>query len=145
MIITIGSTSDDKRKLTKVFAGTDITVQLKQPCDVVHPVFILGYDSSLVAANYLHCVELGRYYFIDNISLMPGHRMTLECSVDVLMSYNAAIKNLSCVIARQENAGLSLVSDSNIMIKNYSIIDTYIFPEHFDFAFGNYVMQVLGG
>ena len=145
MIITIGTTSDDKRVLHKSWSGTDITVQLKQPCTVLNPVFIVGYDSTLVSANYLHCTEFNRYYFIDNINLMPGHRMELQCSVDVLMSYSSAIAAINAVIVRQENSGLSLVADTSIMIKNYAIIDTYQFPTRFDTAFGSYVMQVIGG
>lgn len=145
MIITIGTTSDDKRVLHKSWSGTDVTVQLKQPCDILNPIFILGYDSSIVSANYLHCPELNRYYYIDNIDLMPGHRMELQCSVDVLMSYSADIDNISVVVVRQENAGLSLIADTSIMIKNYAIIDTYQFPTRFDTAFGSYVMQVIGG
>lgn len=145
LIITIGTTSDDKRVLHKSWSGTDIAVQLKQPCNILNPVFILGYDSTLVSANYIYCAEFNRYYFIDNISLMPGHRMELQCSVDVLMSYSEAIDNVNAIIVRQENAALSMIADTSIMVKNYAIIDTYIFPEKFDAAFGSYVMQVVGG
>lgn len=145
MIITIGTTSDDKRMLHKTWSGIDITVQLKQPCNILNPIFIVGYDSTLVSANYLYCAELNRYYFIDNINLMPGHRMELQCSVDVLMSYSADIDNISALIVRQENAGLSMMADTSIMIKNFAIIDTYNFPNNFDVAFGSYVMQVIGG
>lgn len=145
MIITIGTTRDDKRALHKSWSGFDITVQLKQPCNILNPVFILGYNSSIVSANYLYCAEFNRYYFIDNINLMPGHRMELQCSVDVLMSYSADIDNVSALIVRQENAGLSMMADTSIMIKNFAIIDTYNFPNNFDVAFGSYVMQVIGG
>lgn len=145
MIITIGTTSDDKRVLHKSFSGNDINVQLKQPCDILNPVFLLDYNAGLVSSNYLHCQELNRYYFINSIYLLPGHRMELQCSVDVLMSYSTAIDNVNAIILRQENAALSMIADTSIMIKNYAIIDTYIFTEKFDVAFGSYVMQVVGG
>lgn len=145
MYITIGQTSDDRRKLQKSFAGTSVQVQLKQPCDLLHPVFIMTWSSSYVHDNYIHAPDLGRYYYIDNVVLLTGSRAELQCSVDVLMSYASEIKGLSCVVTRQENAGLSLITDPNIMVKNYAIIDTYPFPTKFDFAFGTYVMQVLGG
>lgn len=145
MIITIGTTRDDKRVLHKTWSGTDITVQLKQPCNILNPVFIVGYDSNLVSANYLHCPELNRYYFIDNIDLMPGHRMELQCSVDVLMSYASQIDAITCVIARQQNSGLTLVPDTGIMVQNYNPIYIYNFPTSFDVAFGSYVLQVIGG
>lgn len=145
MLITIGTTSDDKRVLHKSWHGTDITVQLKQPCDILNPIFILGYDSSLVSANYLYCAELGRYYFINNINLMPGHRMELTCSVDVLMSYASQIDRINCVVSRQQHSGLTLVPDSGIMVQNYNPVYVYNFPVGFDVAFGSYILQVIGG
>lgn len=145
MIITIGTTSDDKRVLHKLWNGTDITVQLKQPCNILNPIFIIGYDSSLVSANYLYFSEFNRYYFIDNINLMPGHRMELQCSVDVLMSYANQIDGLKCVVSRQQNSGLTLVPDSGIMVQNYNPIDVYNFSQVFDISIGSYILQVIGG
>lgn len=145
MIITIGTTSDDRRVLHKAWSGKDITVQLKQPCDILNPIFILGYDSTLVSANYLHSAELGRYYFINNINLMPGKRMELQCSVDVLMSYSAQIDRINCTVSRQQHSGLSLVPDTGIMVQNYNPIYVYNFPISFDVAFGSYILQVIGG
>lgn len=145
MTITIGSTSDDRRTLHKSFSGTDINVQLKQPCDILNPVFILDYNAGLVASNYLHCPDFNRYYFINNINLMPGHRMELTCSVDVLMSYVTQIESINCVVARQQHSGLTLVPDTGIMVQNYNPIDIYNFPEAFDVSFGSYILQVIGG
>lgn len=145
MYITIGQTSDDRRKIQKNFSGTSVQVQLKQPCDLLHPVFILTWSSSYIHANYLNAPDLGRYYYIDDVNLLTGNRAELHCSVDVLMSYSNDILSLYCVVTRQEHGELSLITDPDIMVKNYSIIDTYPFPTHFDFAFGSYVMQVLGG
>lgn len=146
MIITIGTTTNDKRDLTKSFFGVDVTVQPKQPCDILNPVFILDYNPTFISANYVYCPDFSRYYFISKPpTLLQGHRMEISCSVDVLMSWNAGIKNVSALIVRQENAGLSLQTDPSIMIKNYAIIDTYPFPEQFNVAFGSYVMQVIGG
>lgn len=145
MIIKIGATSDDKRVLHKSWSGKDIAVQLKHPCDILNPIFILGYDSSFVSANYLHCSELNRYYFIDNINLMPGHRMELVCSVDVLMSYAPQISALTCLISRQEQTGLGMVPDANVVTQNYNPIDIYNFSKSFDIIIGTYVLNLLGG
>lgn len=146
MIVTIGTTTNDKRDLNKLFSGVDVTVQPKQPCDILNPVFVLDYNSEFVSANYVYCPDFGRYYFIVKPpTLLQGHRMELSCSVDVLMSFNANIKNVSALVVRQEHAGLSLQSDPSVMIKNYAIIDSYPFPSRFDTAFGSYVMQVIGG
>lgn len=145
MTITIGSTSDDRRTLHKSFSGTDINVQLKQPCDILNPVFILDYNAGLLSSNYLHCPDFNRYYFINNINLLPGHRMELTCSVDVLMSYASQIDAINCVVTRQQYSGLTLVPDTGIMVQNYNPIYIYNFPNSFDVAFGSYILQVIGG
>lgn len=145
MIITIGTTSDDKRVLHKSFSGIDINVQIKQPCDILNPVFVLDYNANLISANYLHCADFNRYYFINNINLMPGHRMELTCSVDVLMTYANQIDRINCVVTRQQNSGLTLIPDSQIMIQNYDVINVYSFTNYFDTTLGQYIIQVIGG
>lgn len=146
MIITIGTTQNDKKDLNKSFAGIDVIVQPKQPCDILNPVFTLAYDSSLVNANYVYCPEFKRYYFVTKPpTLLAGKRMELQCTVDVLMSWQSGIKSVKTLISRQENAGLSTIPDSNIVIKNYDIINIYASDVSFDTAFGNYVLELYGG
>ena len=145
MQITIGRTSDDRWNLHKAFTGSDVTAQLKQPCDVLNPVFIISYNSDYITCNYVHVPDFGRYYFINNINLLPGNRAEISCSVDVLMSWQSGIKSVKTLISRQENAGLSTIPDSNIVIKNYDIINIYASDMSFDTAFGNYVLELYGG
>lgn len=76
---------------------------------------------------------------------MPGHRMELTCSVDVLMTYANQIDRINCVVTRQQSSGLTLVPDSQIMIQNYDVINVYSFNNYFDTTLGQYIMQVIGG
>lgn len=145
MQITIGSTSDDRRKLNKSFSGTQVTVQLKSPCDILAPVFILSYNALYLTANYVYAPELGRYYFIDNVSIAPGAKIEISCSVDVLMSYASQIAAITTTVSRQEYANLTTIPDSNVVIKNYDIINIYASSVGFDTGFGNYVLELYGG
>lgn len=148
MIITIGTTSDDRRKLTKSFSGVDITVQLKSPCDILHPVFVLAYNPSYITANYLYCPDFGRYYYINNIQVMTGNRIELSCSVDVLMSYNSQIKSLTCNISRNESLRAAYISDSQKPLTTKTQTQTYVFDRNpFVNADGytDYVLTVIGG
>lgn len=144
-MITIGRTSDDKRVLNKTFTGTDIQVTLKKPCNVLNPAFELKYSADYITCNYLYAPDLGRYYFIDAITLQTGNRCEISCSVDVLMSYRDAIRAINCVVSRQQHSGLSLVPDSNIVLQNFTNLDVYNFPQNFDVSIGSYVLQVIGG
>lgn len=121
MQIIIGATSDDRRKLNKTITTiATIDAQLKQPCDVLNPVFIISYSSSYVTANYVTASELGRKYFINNINLLPGNRIELSCSVDVLMTYNNDIRGLTVNVNRQENIVEPYLPDTS-----YIYLDTY--------------------
>lgn len=150
MIITIGTTSDDRRKLTKYFSGKEINVQLKSPCDILNPVFVLAYDTSYLTANYLHCPDFNRYYFINNIQVLTGNRIELSCSVDVLMSYNAEIKNLYCNVVRTEDSTKRSIymSDSAKPLEAKTITETHVFdadPFVRGDGYRSYVLTVLGG
>lgn len=76
---------------------------------------------------------------------MPGHRMELTCSVDVLMTYATQIDRINCVVTRQQYSGLTLVPDTGIMVQNYNPVDVYNFSKTFDVSFGSYILQVIGG
>lgn len=148
MIIVIGTTSDDRRVLTKSFSGAEVTVQLKAPCDILNPIFILDYDATRLTCNYLYCEELHRYYFINHITVTTGHRIELSCSVDVLMSYNSAIKGLTCNIARNESIRTAYISDSNKPLTTKTQTQTYVFdktPFVTTDMYTNYVLTVVGG
>ena len=121
MQIIIGSTSDDRRNLNKTITTiATIDAQLKQPCDVLNPVFIISYSSRYVTTNYVTASELGRKYFINNINLLPGNRVELSCSVDVLTTYNNAIRSLTVNVNRQENIVEPYLPDTS-----YIYLDTY--------------------
>lgn len=134
MQITIGSTSDDKRKLSKSFSGTNITAKLKQPCDILNPIFIISYDKAYMTANYIYVPDFARYYFINNISVMPGNRAELSCSVDVLMSYQQAIKSLKVDVERQEHLTEPYLPDpSYVYLNTYDVIN--LLPELINSSF----------
>ena len=147
MYITIGQTSDDRRKIQKNFSGTSIPVQLKQPCDLLHPVFVLTWSNSYVHTNYLYAPDLGRYYYIDNVILLTGSRAELHCSVDVLMSYASEILNLDVYVTRNQAERNKLVVDDKYPAEIMSTLTTIKFNSSpFNVSNGfNIVMTVIGG
>ena len=147
MYITIGQTSDDRRKIQKNFSGTSLQVQLKQPCDLLHPIFVLTWSNSYVHTNYLYAPDLGRYYYIDNVTLLTGSRAELHCSVDVLMSYAAEILNLDVYVTRNQAERNKLVVDDKYPAEIMSTLTTLKFnASPFNVSNGfNIVMTVIGG
>ena len=104
MTITVYKISDDRRVVNKTLgtAVATLTAVIKNDADILYPVLEVAYNASVLTANYLYIDTLQRYYYIKNIKL-DRQRIFLECEVDVLKSYYNEIKNLSCVVSRQEN------------------------------------------
>lgn len=104
MTITVYKISDDRRVVNKTLgtAVATLTAVIKNEADILYPVLEVAYNTSVLTANYLYIDTLQRYYYIKNIKL-DRQRLFLECEVDVLKSYYNEIKNLSCVVSRQEN------------------------------------------
>lgn len=148
MQITLGTTRDDKRVLSKSWSGTEISVTLKAPCDILNPTFSLKYNASFLTCNYLYCPDFNRYYFITNIVVETGNRLEISCSVDVLMSYQAQIKSLSCNITRSQSIRAPYISDSQKPLTTKTQTQTYVFDKTpFVSADGYqcYVLTVVGG
>lgn len=147
MQVTIGQTADDRRKIQKSFSGTSVQVQLKQPCDLLHPVFVLTWSSSYVHSNYLHAPELGRYYYIDDVILLTGSRAELHCSVDVLMSYKDQILSLDVNVIRNENERNKLIVDTQYPEEILSTVSVLKFNASPFGVNGGYntILTVIGG
>lgn len=82
---------------------------------VMHPSILLEYDSNIVNnCNYFNIAEWGRWYYITGIEVMPGGRMVVTGSEDVLYSNKDLIYNLEAYVVRTEQSSKSnsLVSDS---------------------------------
>jgi hypothetical protein len=119
MTIDIGTCSDDRRALIKSPSlGNTITATVKEPCRLLQPTFIVEYNSSLIDCNYIRA--FGRYYFINDMIMLVGHRMELVCSIDALYTYSEAIQRIQADIARQENLVEPYLPD-----ENYIFLDTY--------------------
>lgn len=148
MKITIGQTSEDRRVLNKTFSGTEITVAIMRPCDILNPIFILDYNVNWLTCNYLYCPDFNRYYFINNLTVNTAQRIELSCSVDVLMTYRNQINNITCNVVRNENLRTPYIADSNKPLTTKTQTQTYVFDKNpFVAADGytDYVLSVIGG
>lgn len=112
---------------------------------IITPRLRLAYNGNITNCNYFYIPSLGRYYYIDNIDFNRGGEMIVTGRIDVLMTYQNEISGIECVMSRIENYALTTMPDTNIVIKNYDIINIYASDRAFDTTFGNYVLQILGG
>ncbi len=148
MTITLYRISDDNRQLVKTTDNDhklgDLTAHFKSDVDILNPVLEIAYSGTYATANYVYVSEWGRYYFVRNITT-GAQRMFLECAIDVLMTYSAQIKNLECVLARQESKNNSNLFLQDGMFKVLQPKDVVVLP--WDFTFdkkGSFVLAVGG-
>lgn len=116
--IQIGNTYDDPRKVDKTFENArNTTVNLKNPCSLESPVFVLDYSTTVMGCNYIYFPDWGRYYYIDDIQVAPGKKLELYCSVDVLKSFSDEIKACTGCVTRSESIGKpTYVTDDKLPI-----------------------------
>lgn len=98
-------------KLPTGIQGIHLTGALKEPCSLLHPVLELHTTTDLSQYNYCQVTELNRYYWIDDVIFNRGF-YNLQCSVDVLASYKAAIGSTSGYCLRSSVLYNTDLSDS---------------------------------
>lgn len=138
--------NSDRRNLYKnisLIFSTDFVFY--ENSSILSPRLRLAYNANIHNCNYMYIPSLNRYYFIDDISFNNAGEMIVTGQIDVLQTYQQQIAGITCNIARYEKYDLSLCPDTNILIKNYNIINIYKSDSGFDTTFGNYVLQIVGG
>lgn len=119
---------------------------------VMHPSILLSYDSAIVNnSNYFYIAEWGRWYYITGIEVMPGGRMVVTGSEDVLFSNKDEILALNAYVVRTENSekSNSLIVDNKHPVKANRHCKTIRFDLKFNASDADndrmYVLTVIGG
>lgn len=96
MTITYWTNFSKRKNSTKQPAsGTDLTIALKDNCNIINPVF----ESATMPGNvnYIYVAEWARYYFVSNVEYVTKTIKRFTCEVDVLASYKS---NIASTVAR---------------------------------------------
>lgn len=107
MILKFCICNDDPRKVNKKL--TDVSTvrnaAIYQACSVMSPEFVVDYSESLLASNYIvasYGESVSKSYFIKEQIVIPGGRLILRCSIDVLNTWKADIWECTANVIRQE-------------------------------------------
>lgn len=101
MVANFYNYGGDPLVLDKSLGNAVYTVSNMVPYEILddtHAKLILDYNTNLDLCNYV--VTNGKNYFITSRSKQTGHKIELICEVDVLMTYNTAIKELNVLVKR---------------------------------------------
>ena len=133
MTITFYKIPDDRRQVSKSLNSStkikDATGDIKTDCSVMDPIIEMSYDIALLQCNYMYIPEFSRYYFVNKIEVST-QRMFLTAHVDVLQTYAESIRELDCIVARQESDGNAnfYLNDKMFRAHNFKIVKTIDFP-----------------
>lgn len=91
---------------------------VKEPTNIINPVFTLKYNPIVYNSNYLFCSTTGRYYsYTDSdIRLLSGGRMSISARCDVLYTFRNEILSSSAWVSVSD--GSPEVDDNYNMLHN---------------------------
>ena len=96
-------------------------VTFLESTSIENPIFIIGGVTDIAEfcnINYAYLPRLGRYYFVDDITMETGGRVALKCSIDVLKTFSKDIDSMGkTLISRQANKRDLLLPDSMLPLK----------------------------
>ena len=91
----------------------------------------------------MYISEFSRYYFIDNVKSIRNNLWEIEGHVDVLMTYNTSIKNLSGVVKRNSEYFNAYMPD-HIPVKERPLVKVRAFPTSFSHSSEKIILVVAG-
>ena len=146
MQIVIYSNNSDNRQVHKnITVIKTISAECFEESSILNPVFICAYDVSIFKANYLYVASYGRSYYINDITIIDGHRMQISAHVDVLMTYAAQIQTLSVIIDKQDSLYPDkYYNDESFVVDDKTFNTTIVFPNEL-LNEGQYVLITAGG
>ena len=150
MEVRFGTTFDDRRKVGKTITFTKtVNCDVYKESSITNPMLIL--DAAVGNVNYFYVPLWQRYYYITDIQYTKGVKMIVSGHTDVLQSFSAGIRNLNCIISRQENIGINDIIDDKLPILNKKDLAVIEFSQsdlntHIaDSGSYNFVLEVAGG
>ena len=144
MQVLLYQNKSDKMEVTKnIDLVATKSCELKEDTSIITPTFLFsGGVDDYADVNYLYVADFLRYYYIENIT-SAGNGMTyLSCRVDVLMSYETAIRSNYAIIARNENWFNLYMDDGAFTAYANSRVVTKEFPN--GFASPSFILAVSG-
>lgn len=131
MIAILYTTTSDRKVINKTLTEvkqTDINLlddtELKSPYIEIANIDI----ATLKNVNYMYIPDFGRYYYINDITLLTSGNVSLTANIDVLMSFKTDILNLVGTVKRAENLKNGYIIDDSYKSVAYSKITTKRFP-----------------
>ena len=98
MDINLYSTGSERERIVKTLSlVAELEGALRGESSVISPSFLIECENPS-AANYCYIPDFGRYYYITNMISVRTGIWRIDCSVDVLMSYQSEILAMPVIV-----------------------------------------------
>ena len=99
MNIVLYENYSEKEAIVKdIQSAYTLTGSLRGESSIINPSFLIEH-SNPSNYNYCYIADFGRYYFISNITSVRTGIWKIDCSVDVLMSFQDEILSLDVTVS----------------------------------------------
>lgn len=139
------ATTDAPNVLHKTLVNYEqLEGSLKDNTDLLNPVILVKHNG-IPTTNYCFIPDLGRYYFINDITVKNNEMFYLHCNVDVLQSFKNDILNAQ-VIAKRSSSWYDNYLPDNMVMNRTDVEVTYRKLGGYSFvpSAGSYVLQTVG-
>ena len=113
-----------KKDITEV---STLTGTLRNESEVVNPTILIETDDPN-GFNYLYIEQFKRYYYVIGRTSIRNNLVSIECHVDVLMTYKADFLNLPAVINRNTHDYNVYLPDDQFSAMGYERVQVRKFP-----------------
>lgn len=117
--------------------------QLAEPTSATDPELIIDMTEGLYQYNYCYIPYFSRYYYITDMSVIDGARMSIKCHVDPLMSFASQILNCD-VNSRQNENNYDMYLPDDIPIESRYIRYSKEFNASFESFTPSYILITVG-
>lgn len=118
MIIRLIKNISERKVMNKQFSSQlELEGFLRDESSVVDPTFTVQGDVSLADYNYCYIPDFHRFYFIADVTMIATNLWQFTCHVDVLTSNADKLRNMYCIIYRQENNYDMYLDDSKLKVR----------------------------
>ena len=148
MRVILYNTTSDNRVLSKnISLIKEIDAELKDANNVISPTLKIQRFEGWKKVNYIYIESFNRYYYVNTIKQLLGNTLLLDCNVAVLMSNKNAIRNLTCIIDKQENSATTYsdkyLDDGSFITECRTFNSILNFPQGFNDA-GEFILITAG-
>lgn len=131
MNISLYNMTSPKNAINKNMTAVGNAMQgtLRNECSRTNPIIRIEADiADLNNANYMYILELGRFYFIEDIISIRNGICDIQARVDVLESFKGSILNDTVILKRQENNWNLYINDGAFISYDNDKMYTANFP-----------------